>query len=43
MSDIIQFRRGREAALPALKPGEPAFTDEGHMYVGNSGGGFNFS
>ena len=37
MSDIIQFRRGREAALPALKPGEPAFTDEGHMEIRGGG------
>lgn len=37
--DTVQFKRGSETASAALKPGEPLFTDEGHLYVGNSGGG----
>ncbi len=35
----IQFRRGLEASLPALKIGEPAYTTDSHkLFVGTDAG-----
>jgi len=40
MADSLRFYRGKEAALPALKPGEPGYcTDTKRLYIGTAMGG----
>ena len=39
MADSLQFYRGKEDALPALKPGEPGYcTDTKRLYIGTAAG-----